>query len=84
VTAKDTQIGGEHYKKMAIQPADYIIRNGIGWAEGCAIAYLSRWQDKGGIEDLKKAVHTIQLLIESKEGKVPPEAMEFLKSDQSF
>ena len=39
---------------MAIQPAEYILRNGIGWAEGCAISYLSRWRAKGGVEDLRK------------------------------
>ncbi len=50
---------------MAIQPADYIMKNGIGWAEGCAIAYISRWRQKGGVQDLEKAIHTLQLLIES-------------------
>lgn len=64
-TAKFSQVGGSHYKDMAIQPADYIIQNKIGWAEGCAIAYISRWRQKGGLEDLRKAVHTLQLLIES-------------------
>jgi hypothetical protein len=58
-----TQVGGSHYKDMPIQPAEYIIRNNIGWAEGCAIAYLSRWRQKGGVQDLEKAKHTIELLI---------------------
>ena len=64
MSAYDTQVGGEHYNDMAIQPAEFILRNDIGWAEGCAISYLSRWRKKGGIDDLRKAVHTIQLLIE--------------------
>ena len=64
-SAKDTQIGGSHYKGMAIQPATYILANKLGWAEGCAIGYISRWQEKGGIEDLHKAIHTLQLLIDS-------------------
>lgn len=59
------QVGGSHYKDMAIQPAEYILKNKIGWAEGTAIAYLSRWRQKGGVEDLRKALHTIQLLIEA-------------------
>lgn len=62
--ALETQIGGDHYKSMAIQPVEYIVANGIGFCEGCAIKYLSRWRAKGGIEDLKKARHFIDLLIE--------------------
>lgn len=58
------QVGGGHYKGMAIQPVEYIHANSIGFCEGCAIKYLSRWQDKGGIEDLRKAAHFIELLIE--------------------
>lgn len=60
-----SQVGGDHYKDMAIQPAEYILKNKIGWAEGCAIAYLSRWRTKGGLDDLRKAVHTIQMLIDT-------------------
>lgn len=59
-----TQIGGQHYKKLKIQPVEYVHANGIGYFEGTAIKYLSRWKDKGGIEDLQKAIHFIQLLIE--------------------
>ncbi len=58
------QIGGDHYKTMAIQPAEFCHRNGIGYMEGLAIKYLCRWKKKNGVEDLKKAVHCIQLLIE--------------------
>jgi len=65
--ALDNQVGGSHYTDMAIQPVEYILENGIGFAEGTAIAYLSRWQAKGGIEDLRKARHTIELLIEHEE-----------------
>lgn len=67
--AKDAQVGGEHYKTLAIQPAEYILANGVGWAEGCAISYLTRWKNKGGVQDLHKAIHTIQLLIDSVEAK---------------
>lgn len=66
-SAQGKQVGGAHYKDMAIQPAEYILANNIGWAEGCAIGYLSRWRQKGGIEDLRKAIHTIELLIEAEE-----------------
>jgi hypothetical protein len=60
----DTQVGGDHYKKLAIQPIEYIHANGIPFAEGSAIKYLTRWRDKGGIKDLEKAKHFIELLIE--------------------
>lgn len=64
--ANSIQIGGEHYKTMAIQPWDYIAVNNIGYFEGCVIEYVSRHQDKGGIEDLRKAMHCLEKLIEVK------------------
>jgi Protein of unknwon function (DUF3310) len=63
------QEGGGHYKGMAIQPFEYIHKNGIAFAEGCVIKYVSRWRAKGGIEDLKKARHFLDLLIEAEGGK---------------
>lgn len=62
--ANDTQHGGNHYKTKAIEPWDYIAANGIGYFEGNAIKYLSRWKDKNGLEDLKKALHYVMKLIE--------------------
>jgi hypothetical protein len=62
--AKSNQVGGDHYKSMAIQPIDYILANNIGFVEGCVIKYVSRWKSKGGVEDLKKARHFLDLLIE--------------------
>lgn len=69
VSARDTQIGGDHYKDMAIQPITYILENGIGYCEGNVVKYVSRWQQKGGVEDLKKAQHYLSLLIEALEKK---------------
>ena len=63
-TALDTQVGGEHYKSLAIQPIEYIHANNIGYAEGCVIKYVTRWRSKNGIEDLRKARHFIDLLID--------------------
>lgn len=65
------QEGGDHYKGMVIQPFTYITANGIGFAEGCAIKYLSRWRAKGGVEDLRKARHFIDLLIEHETKDAP-------------
>lgn len=62
--ALDVQVGGSHYKDMAIQPVEYIHRNGLGFCEGCVIKYVSRWRAKGGIKDLEKARHFLDLLIQ--------------------
>ena len=58
------QIDGGHYKDLKIQPIEYIHANNIPFAEGCAIKYLTRWRSKGGVKDLEKAKHFIELLIE--------------------
>ena len=63
-SAFESQVGGEHYKNMKIQPAEYIHKNGIPFLEGNAIKYLSRWKAKNGVADLHKARHCIDLLIE--------------------
>lgn len=71
MSATDTQVGGNHYKELAIQPVEYIHANSIGYFEGNVIKYVTRWKSKGGINDLEKAKHYIELLIEmeSKESK---------------
>lgn len=69
-SASDTQVGGDHYKKLgAYQPWE-VLRAWLtpeefrGFMKGTAIAYLAREQDKGGDEDVRKATHTLQGLIE--------------------
>jgi Protein of unknwon function (DUF3310) len=62
-----TQVGGSHYTDLAIQPIEYIWANKLGFSEGNIIKYVSRWKAKGGIKDLKKAVHHLNLLIEKAE-----------------
>jgi hypothetical protein len=64
MSAFKEQVAGGHYKDMAIQPAEFLHRNGIGYIEGCVIKYLCRWRSKNGLEDLKKARHYLDLLIE--------------------
>lgn len=64
MTANDRQIGGSHYKGGAIQPWDYIAANNIGYFEGNIIKYVSRWKQKGGVDDLRKAQHYLEKLIE--------------------
>lgn len=67
-TSLNHQEGGDHYKKHKIQPIEYIVANSIGFVEGSVIKYVTRWQDKGGVEDLKKARHLIDMLIELRGG----------------
>jgi len=64
LTWKDTQVGGNHYKKMKIQPAEFIEQNGLSYLQGNAIKYICRFREKNGVEDLRKAKHYIDMLIE--------------------
>lgn len=63
-SALKVQVAGNHYKGLAIQPVEYIHANQIPFMEGSAIKYLTRWRNKGGLDDLRKAKHFIELLIE--------------------
>ena len=68
MSAFDKQEGGNHYKLMMIQPAEYILANNLGYCEGNVIKYVSRWRTKAkhgpNVEDLRKAKHYIDMLIE--------------------
>ena len=65
--ANETQVGGDHYKEKAIQPWDFITANNMGFLEGNIIKYVSRHKSKNGVEDLKKARHYLDKLIEVSE-----------------
>ena len=69
--ANTKQVGGTHYK-APIECWDYIHANNIGYFEGTAIKYLTRWRKKGGVQDLEKAQHFIQKLIEVERAKEEP------------
>lgn len=60
----DTQIGGNHYKNFKIQPIVFIQQNGIGFIEGNVIKYVCRYKNKNGVEDLLKARHYLDILID--------------------
>lgn len=68
VSAFDTQEGGDHYKKLAIQPMVYSFKNKLDPAQHTAIKYITRFRDKDGRKDLEKAKHVIDLLIEMEYG----------------
>lgn len=64
-TPLQRQTGGTHYKNMVIQPAEYAEKNGLSLLEGNVVKYISRWKLKGQpLQDLEKAKHCIDLLIE--------------------
>ena len=60
----EVQVGGDHYKKLKIQPVEYMHGNNIPFMEDSVIKYMTRWRDKGGVKDLEKAKHFIDLLLE--------------------
>lgn len=71
MSANERQVGGEHYQ-TAIQPWDYISANGLDYFQGNIVKYVSRWQQKGGVEDLKKARHYLDKYIELNEKNPTP------------
>jgi hypothetical protein len=63
MSALDTQVGGGHYQ-MPIQPVEFITRNNLTFLEGCVIKRVCRHRRKNGREDIEKAIHELQLLLE--------------------
>ena len=66
MSAHEKQIGGDHYKRMAIQPSHYIVKNKLGWYEGNIVKYITRHSIKGGRQDIEKVIHYAELLLEDK------------------
>lgn len=63
-TPLTAQVGGGHYKGMAIQPVEYINANGLDYLQGNVIKYVSRHKSKNGAEDIRKAIHYLELILE--------------------
>ena len=64
MSALKKQVAGKHYKDFVIQPIEFITKNDIPFIEGNIIKYICRWQDKGGVQDLDKVIHYVELLKE--------------------
>ena len=60
----ENQIGGKHYKNFRIQPAEFINENKLLFAEGNSIKYICRHSVKGKEEDIKKAIHYLEMILE--------------------
>lgn len=63
------QVGGTHYKDMAIQPIEFILANNLPFCEGNIIKYTCRYKQKNGVEDLRKVIHYAEMLIASLEDR---------------
>lgn len=63
-SALDTQVAGDHYKNFTIQPVEFIMKNRLSFLEGCVIKRVCRHRAKNGAEDIRKAIHELQLILE--------------------
>lgn len=68
MTANNKQIAGSHYKSP-MECWDYILANDLGYLEGTAIKYITRWKKKNGVEDILKAIHFLEKLVEVEKNK---------------
>ena len=66
----DNQVGGNHYSKLAIGPAEYCQKNRLNYCESAVIKYVTRHRDKNGAEDIRKAMHFLEMLLELEYGLV--------------
>ena len=62
--ASDEQVGGSHYREYSIQPVEYIVANSMGFLAGNVVKYVTRYKDKNGAEDIRKAIHYLKLILE--------------------
>tara|TARA_R100000329_G_C7523230_1_gene184492 strand:- start:208 stop:474 length:267 start_codon:yes stop_codon:yes gene_type:complete len=64
MSAYKKQIGGSHYRNMVMQPSEFINKNKLPFAEGSAIKYICRHAAKGKEEDIQKAIHYLEMILE--------------------
>lgn len=69
MNALEEQVGGNHYKDLAIQPAEYCQRNKMFGLESAVVKYVTRHRNKNGKEDIRKAIHCLQLLLQIEYGE---------------
>ena len=70
------QVGGSHYKDMVVQPSEFINKNRLQFAEGSAIKYICRHAAKGKIQDIQKAIHYLEMIIDRDYTKKKPKTRE--------
>lgn len=64
VKPSDEQVGGDHYRTYAIQPVEYITANNLSFLAGNVVKYVTRYKQKNGAEDVRKAIHYLELILE--------------------
>ena len=69
--ALEIQEGGDHYKKLEIQPVEYIYANDLDFFQGNVVKYVTRHKDKKGAEDIRKVIHYLQMILELQYGEKP-------------
>ena len=79
----DKQIGGQHYQKFKIQSSKFVVENELLYPEGCAIKYIIRHRMKGKRQDLEKAIHFIEMIIERDYGDEAQKSQTFTSKVQS-
>ena len=63
------QVGGHHYRNKPIQPIQYIMENKLGYCEGNVIKYVTRHQEKGGAQDIRKAIQYLRFILKYQYGE---------------
>ena len=77
------QHGGSHYQKYVIQPSKFVVENKLLYPEGCAIKYIIRHRDKGKSQDLLKAIHFIEMIMERDYGDEAQKSQTFTSKVES-
>jgi hypothetical protein len=72
VSANDRQVGGNHYKQIKPEPWDVVEAWHLGYFDGTALKYIARWRSTNDLEDLQKAIHFLEKLIETEKVKRQP------------
>jgi len=62
---EEKQVGGDHYKNLPIQPIEFILKNSLTYAEGNVVKYVTRHRFKNGDEDIRKAIHYLEIILEN-------------------
>ena len=68
MSVKDKQVGGSHYQ-LEIQPIDFIVKNNIPFREANVIKYITRHREKNGKQDIEKAIHYLEMILEDYDGE---------------
>ena len=71
MSALNVQEGGDHYKKLKIQPIEFIHANELDFLQGNVVKYITRHKDENGAADVRKALHYCQLILELQYKEIP-------------